>query len=222
MSLHYKIKFPSHKHPNQKNSPILVLLHGLGSNEEDLFSFAPMLDSSLMVVSPRAPLSYFGGYAWFSLDIMQMGSGAPVINSIEFENSRQLLISYLKELEQTYQPSKIILGGFSQGAMMSYAVALTRPDLTRHVLAMSGYVVKDIADKIPQSESLAGMQVLATHGTNDMVLPVFLARKTQEFMHKLPIKFEFYEYNMGHEVNQECFNKINSWINESISSEQID
>jgi len=193
----------------------------LGSNEEDLFSFAPMLNPNLMVVSPRAPISYFGGYAWFSLDIMQMSAGTPVINSSEFESSRELLINYLKELQQTYQPSKIILGGFSQGAMMSYAVALTRPDLTQNVLAMSGYVVKDVAEKIKNPDALSDTQIMATHGTNDIVLPIFLARKTQEFMRKLPLTFEFHEHVMGHEVNQDCFNKVNTWINEVISDERV-
>ncbi len=193
-------------------APLLLLLHGLGSNENDLFSFASQLDPRYLVVSVRAPLAYgYGGFAWFNLNFT---TGMPAADMIQFEQSRVKIMRFLEELQQQYEydPKKIILAGFSQGAMMSYAVALTHPEKIYGMIGMSGYVVKDLAPKIKNRDALKQLKILATHGTYDQVLPVFLGRSTRDFLQTLPVEFTYKEYPMAHEVNPACLNDVRQWL----------
>jgi phospholipase/carboxylesterase len=197
--------------------PLLILLHGLGSNEQDLFSFAPQLDPKFLIVSLRAPISiHYGGFAWFNLDFSR---GMPQANLQEFEDSGNLLVQEIDKIIQVYQadPHKVYLAGFSQGAMMSYAVALTHPQKIAGIVAMSGYVLHDIAPKITDKEGLKNLNVLVTHGVYDRVLPVFLGRATRDFLKTLPVKFSYKEYDMAHEVNYDCFVDVKRWLSEKIS-----
>src|SRR5262244_2545890 len=94
--------------------PLLLLLHGYGANEDDLFSLAPYLDERFMIVSPRAPVTLQPmSYAWFNLGFTQQGI---VINPEEIEGSRRLLHKFISEIVQIYQcdPNAVYLMGFSQ------------------------------------------------------------------------------------------------------------
>src|SRR3712207_4959386 len=108
--------------------PLLLLQHGVGSNEHDLFSLAPQLDDRLMILSVRAPnVRAPGSYAWFEVAFTPQG---PVINPQQAEASRQTLIQFIQQAAQGYgtDPKQVYLMGFSQSAIMSASVALTRPD----------------------------------------------------------------------------------------------
>jgi phospholipase/carboxylesterase len=83
-----------------KKPPLLILLHGVGSNEEDLFRFAPQLDEHVLVLSPRAPLTLqAGSYAWLHVDF---STGQPVIVVQEAEESRQRLSEFIDEAVTHY------------------------------------------------------------------------------------------------------------------------
>lgn len=197
--------------------PLLILLHGLGSNEQDLFSFSSQLDPKYLIVSLRAPMpSGFGGYAWFNLDFSR---GIPQVDLAQFESSRKLLVQEIEEITKLYNAdkNKVYLAGFSQGAMMSYAVALTQPKIIAGIVAMSGFVLENLAPKILDKKSLENLQILATHGVYDQVLPVFLGRATRDFLKTLPVKFIYHEYNMAHEVNFDCFAEVKQWLSRQVS-----
>lgn len=195
--------------------PLLLLLHGLGSNEQDLFSFAPHMDPRYRVVSVRAPRAYaYGGFAWFDI---HFGPGMPQPNRVHLAEARKVLLSFIEEVRIKYNPSRLYLGGFSQGAIMSYQTALTHPSLVSGVLAMSGYVLRD--DTLPSvaSEALKAMPIFATHGTHDQVLPVFLGRSTRDYLQSLQLTYTYREYPMGHEVNQACFEDCKSWLAQQVA-----
>src|SRR5690606_33828319 len=118
--LEYLLRKPK---SNIEHPPMLILLHGLGSNEKDLFQLADYLDDDYLIVFARAPYTYGNnGYKWYDLSFP---SGQPVHNSEQAEKSRLLLLDFVQELKQTHKvnENKIFLGGFSQGAIMSYSVA---------------------------------------------------------------------------------------------------
>src|SRR5215471_19838142 len=109
--------------------PLLLLLHGIGSNEHDLYGLAPFLDKRFLIISVRAPNTLGpGSYAWFEVEFAPQG---PVINPKQSEASLKTLITFIKETVTAYRadPKQVYLMGFSQGAIMSASVALTRPDL---------------------------------------------------------------------------------------------
>lgn len=196
-------------------APLLILLHGLGSNENDLFSFAPHLDPRYRILSVRAPRSYtYGGYAWF--DIM-FDQALPRPNAGQLAEARQTVVAFLKEVQEAYRPSRIYLAGFSQGAIMSYLTALAHPTLVSGVLAMSGYIIKtpdlpSVADK-----TLKALPIFATHGINDRVLPVFLGRTTHQYLQSLQLNVTYREYPMGHEVSPACFEDCKNWLAQQVA-----
>ena len=200
-------------------APLLVLLHGLGSNENDLFSFAPHLDPRYHILSVRAPRSYaYGGFAWFDILFDQP---LPRPNETQLAEARQTLLSFLQEVKEIYHSSRIYLAGFSQGAIMSYLTALTHPTLVSGVLAMSGYVIKTPDLPSVANDTLKALPIFATHGTNDRVLPIFLGRTTHQYLQSLQLNVTYREYPMGHEVNAVCFEDCRSWLAEQVADIQI-
>src|SRR5690554_83520 len=126
LSLYHLIQEP--KNPSSK-APLLIMLHGYGSNEQDLFSFASELPEDLFIISLRAPvrLEQFG-FAWFEIN-WNGGSG-------KYGDDQQALISrdavanFIDEAVAAYpvDPKRVTLVGFSQGTMLSLSVALTYPE----------------------------------------------------------------------------------------------
>lgn len=192
--------------------PLLLLLHGVGSNEHDLFGLVPYLDKRFLIISARAPNTLGpGSYAWFEVDFTSQG---PVINPAQAEASRQTLIAFLDEAIKAYgaDPKQVYLMGFSQGAIMSASVALTRPELVAGVVLMSGRVLPEIQPLIASNEELTGLPFLVVHGTADMVLPISYGRASRQLLSTLPVKLTYHEYRMGHEVSQESLADVTAWL----------
>src|ERR1700682_3646676 len=125
LSLVHNVREP--KHESSGLSPLLLLLHGIGSNEDDLFSLSPYLDERLLIVSARAPIVMGpGSFGWFNIEFTARGLVADVAQA---EQSRLLLLRFLDEIVGTYPVDRdcIFLAGFSQGAMMSLSIALCSP-----------------------------------------------------------------------------------------------
>ena len=213
-SLKYLEREPTQQSTN--SAPLLILLHGLGSNEQDLFSFAPHLDPKLRVLSVRAPRTYaYRGFAWFDIDFSRK---VPQPNQVQMGESRQQLLSFLSEVRECFRPPRIYLGGFSQGAIMSYSIALMQPDLLSGVLAMSGYIIKDSSLPTTASAPLKDLPIFATHGLYDHVLPVFLGRSTRDYLQSLQLNVTYREYPMAHEVSPTCFEDCRDWLSQQIAN----
>src|SRR5215216_7137588 len=136
--------------------PLLLLLHGYGSNERDLVGLAPYLDPRFQIVSARAPHSLMpDGYSWFEIGWTATDI---TINFQQAEQSRALLIGFIAEVLAAYggDPAQVYLLGFSQGAIMSASVALTEPELVAGTVLMSGRIPEQIRPQIAATERLAG------------------------------------------------------------------
>ena len=214
LSLEYLERKPAAA--SQHSTPLLILLHGLGSNEQDLFSFAPHLDARYQILSVRAPRPYaYRGFSWFDIDFSQ---GVPQPNRMQMKESQQLLLSFVEDARRAYHASHVYLAGFSQGAIMSYSLALAHPTIVSGILAMSGYIIKDSSLPTTASDSLKALPIFATHGIYDQVLPVFLGRSTQEYLQSLALNVIYREYPMAHEVSPACFNDCKDWLSKQIAS----
>lgn len=193
---------------NQPGGPLLVLLHGLGSNERDLMAFAPYLDPRLTVVGFRAPRPYgFGGFAWFDIEWLPEGK---VIDEDQAEESRSILIANIERLRTELSPSRVIVGGFSQGAMMSLGVALSRPDLVDGVLMMSGRGLPRFLATPPSA--IQNVPFFVQHGVEDEVLPIEDGREVRDALQGLGVPLEYREYPMGHEVNMNSLQDAIQWV----------
>jgi len=194
------------------STPLLLLLHGVGSNEYDLFGLAPYLDKRFLIISVRAPYTMeVDSFAWFEVNFTPQG---PIIQPEQAEASRNRMITFLNEAVAAYgaDPQQVYLMGFSQGAIMSASVALTRPELVAGVVLMSGRILPQIEPLVAAPEKLKGLPVLVVHGTSDGVLPVNNGRDSQKTLSVLPVDLLYREYPMGHEVSRESLADVTSWL----------
>lgn len=198
--------------------PLLLLLHGVGSNEDDLYGLAPFFDERFLVISARAPNTLGpGSYAWFEVDFTSQG---PIINPEQAEASRQTLITFLGEAVAAYgaDPKQVYLVGFSQGAIMSASVSLTQPEIVAGAVLMSGRILPEIRPLIADPERLEELPFLVVHGIDDIVLPIVHGRASRELLSSLPVGLTYHEYKMGHEVSQESLADVTAWLSSQLDS----
>lgn len=202
-----------------ENPPLLIMLHGYGSNDQDLFSFAPELQKELLIVSARAPLTLgFGSYAWYSINFdAEKGKFS---NLEEARNSIEQIESFVDEIIEKYKvnTNKVFLLGFSQGSILSYAVSLKNPTKIQHVVALSGYINSELIPKDLTKEKLMNLDFFISHGTVDQVLPIEWSRKSLPILENLEVDFEYKEYPVGHGVNPQNFKDFKSWIKERLKN----
>lgn len=205
-SLHYVVRKSKKQ---SKNSPLLVMLHGYGSNELDLFSFAEELQDELTIVSARAPLEMMmGGYAWYTIHWDAVDGKFSDIK--EAKESLILIDYFISDLIKQYKPKKVFLLGFSQGAILSYAYSFNYPNKVNHIIALSGYVNSEMLPK--ELNNNIHTDYYASHGSVDQVLPVDLARQSIPFLKDLGLNVEYSEYPVGHGVAPQNFYSFKNWI----------
>jgi len=201
--------------PRQRSEnppPLLILLHGYGSNEADLFGLAPYLDPRFLIVSARAPYKLMhGSYAWFEIDWTANGM---TIDPAQADASRKLVTEFIGAATGAYgaDPSRIYLCGFSQGAILSSSVALTTPELVAGTVLMSGRVPDELKSLIAPAARLANKPFLVVHGVYDTVLPIQNGRASRAILEKLPIELTYREYPMAHEVSAESLADVTTWL----------
>lgn len=208
--LKYLVREPKIK---SENPPLIILLHGFGSNEQDLFALAEHLPGNFLVVSARAPNTLGeGSYAWYHADF---STQKPVYNKEEAEKSRNTIIQFIEELKQKHQfdEKQVYLCGFSQGGIMSYSVGLTKPDLIKGIAVMSGRLLEDVKPLIVKNEKLKQLNIFISHGTNDPVLNIQNARDAVAYLKSLNLNPTYKEYNEEHTISNQMLNDLVSWLN---------
>ena len=210
LSLRYLIREP--KVQKDKN-PLLLLLHGYGSNEEDLFSFAQELPEEYYVISAQAPYALQPyGYAWYAINFdADMNKFSDNDQAVE---SRERIVQFLDELIGKYpiDQNDITLIGFSQGSILSYSIALSYPEKINRVVALSGYLNEEILKENYQNNDFSKLKFFVSHGSADQVIPVEWARKTPEFLNRIGVKNIYFEYPVGHGVAPKNFFDFKNWL----------
>ncbi len=198
-------------------APVLLLLHGFGSNEHDLMGLSPYLDERFHMVSARAIYDLGFGYAWYYL------YGVP--GSLQHDDasrarSLEVLTQFIEELpaRMGIEASSIYLLGFSQGAVMSLNVALTAPHLVSGVIAISGWLDKQITEQI-EPQTLKDQNFLVMHGTMDDLIPVSGSRQIRDYLQPTLARLAYYEYPIGHSIHPDALGVIKQWLAERIDGE---
>ncbi len=210
LSLEYKIREPKIK---LDKNPLLLLLHGYGSNEEDLFSFASELPETYYIISARAPHDLqYGSYAWYAINFD--ADQNKFSDHEQAKVSRDLIVTFIEELIHNYpiDAKDITLIGFSQGSILSYAVALSNPEKIKKVVALSGYVSEPILAENYKTNNFSNLSIFASHGTVDQVIPLEWAQKTKPFLDSLGIQSVYKEYPVGHGVAPQNFYDFKNWL----------
>lgn len=208
LSLYHVIRESSLK----DNAPLLILFHGYGSDENDLFSFASELPKELFIISARAPYPMEPyGNAWYAINFdADKGKWSDNEQAIK---SRDLIAKFIDEVIVEYPVNKdnVSLLGFSQGTILSYAVALSYPEKINNIIALSGYINEDLFETQPEA-NYKHLNFYCSHGSVDQVIPVDWARKSPEFLTALNIKHKYSEFPVGHGVAPQNFYELKEWL----------
>lgn len=211
--LHHCIVEP--RESKTKSHPALVLLHGRGADEEDLLGLSSYLDRRFLVIAVRAPypFPYSGGFTWYDADIV--GTPDPEM----FRSSYEKLSAFVSDALERYPIDKrqLYLLGFSMGTVMSYALALTRPELYRGVVANSGYIAEGTHLTYLWKE-LEHAEFFVAHGTGDPVIPVQAARRARVLLEDAHAQLEYREYPMGHEISEQGMQEFSAWLTRHVDA----
>lgn len=203
MELQYLIREPENI---TSKTPILFMLHGYGSNEEDLFSFRETLPKDWILVSFRAPRdTQFEGYSWYDINF---NNPDEFVNVEQAEESIKMLLEAIMSVTNRYglTENETHLCGFSQGGVLSYALALRYSELFSKVAIMSAYPEeKLLTDIVKDKKKLEKLRFFISHGTDDAVIPLEWGRKAADLLYDLSCYFTFREYMNGHGVNQKNY-----------------
>jgi phospholipase/carboxylesterase len=216
LALEYLIREPKVK---ADKNPLILLLHGYGSNEQDLFSFASELPEEYYVISARAPYDLqYGSYAWYAINFDADENKFSDHN--QAMQSRDIIANFIDELLKNYpiDSKQVALLGFSQGTILSYAVALSYPEKVQRVVALSGYLNEEIITENYKKNDFSTLQIFVSHGSVDQVIPISWARKAPGILDSLHIPNVFKEYQVGHGVAPQNFADLKNWLENTKSS----
>ena len=217
-TLHYIAIEPDGYDPARKY-PMIILLHGFGAHMGDLASLAPAIDANGYVyIFPNAPIPFeigpgATGYGWtYPRRIPQELRRADDVDSVV-----DMLATLVDEVTEHYatEPGEIILGGFSQGGMMTYRYGLPNPGKFKGLVALSAVVPEEdtMRERLPADRS---QPIFVAHGTADMVIEVQMARDTREFLLAEGYAPVYHEYPMAHEISQQTLTDLAAWIKNTL------
>jgi phospholipase/carboxylesterase len=220
-TLVHKIRQPAERGTGAH--PALILLHGMGTSEDDLLPLADCLDPRFFVISVRAPYLYEGEsgcYTWY--DVRQIGKDIGLPNPQQFEESRNRLEQFIRDVKQHYPVDgrRVFLLGFSMGSVIALALSLTKPELIRGVIAHSGYIREDTKFEFAW-ECLQSLSAFMAHGMDDPVIPVRLARRARDLLKNANVNLTYREYPIAHTISEQSLHDLSDWLEERLSLPEI-
>src|SRR5215207_2977582 len=189
----------------------VVLLHGFGAPGDDLVALAEAIDAPVRFVFPEAPLELGGVYgnarAWWLLDLARLEDelrrGVPRDRRTEIPDGlpavRATLLRLLEQVESRLPTNRLVLGGFSQGAMLALDVALHREQPPAGLILMSGTLLAE-SEWEPRMKTLTGVPVLQSHGRADGLLPFGVAEVLRDKLRAAGAQVDWHEFIGGHEI----------------------
>jgi phospholipase/carboxylesterase len=195
---------------------LLVLHHGRGADEYDLLPLADVLDPerTLHVVTPRGPLTVPGwpGNHWYVVPRV----GFP--DHETFQSAYSALTEFHDELRQRtgISAARTVLGGFSMGSVMSYALSLgaERP-APAGILAFSGFIPV-VEGWAPQLEDRTALRAFVAHGRDDPVISVEFARRARELLSAGGLDVDYREFAGGHEIDSAQLPAASEWLSATL------
>ena len=192
---------------------LLVLMHGVGSNEQDLFGLAPYIPETFHVVSLRAPYRMGpNANAWFEFGVNPDGSRT--IDEEQEIASRALVVQTVEALTRQLNvpASRVIVGGFSQGGIMSLSVLLTKPELVAGAMALHSRLLPEVLSQIAPASAFAGKQLWVSQGLQDNVIPVANGHFIVKQVEPLGLNLTYREFEGAHEIRPQELTTLVAWL----------
>ncbi len=215
--LAYLVNEPAKK---SDKTPVLIMLHGYGANEEDLFDIAKAIDPRFMTFSLRGtfPKSQ-GGFCWYELAIGQDGQFQYDYKQVQESNAK--IRSFISQACKAYQldSSQVFLMGFSQGAIMSYELASSFPAKIKGVVALSGRLMQETKQLKTDWTKVAHVKFFIGHGLSDNLIKVAEAEKAFAFFDEKKVtELTYKTYEIPHSISGAELNDVKAWLLKAITA----
>ncbi|WP_134683667.1 alpha/beta hydrolase [Brevibacillus migulae] len=206
----YELRRPQQIVPNQ-TYPALFVMHGMGSNEQDLLSLVEELKEQVYIFSIRGHLEQPPGYAYFTIQ----GLGKPHRDAFDLAVGK--MTSFIDYATQQYpiDQNRLYLLGFSQGAILSMTLGLALGDRIKGIIALSGYIPAFVKEDYAV-KPVNHLSLFISHGVYDPVLPYEWGVENQVHFKKLGAAVSFHTYQEGHTVSLQNYQDFMKWIQESL------
>jgi len=209
-SLQYLLVEPDGYNPD-KQYPVMILMHGFGAHMGDLAGLCPAISrTGYVYVCPNAPMAIqldvgMSGYAW-----TPPGDAQTKEDLEKASEAVEVLVNEITD-NLNVSPREMILGGFSQGGMMTYSVGLANPELFCGLVVLSGMISENevLTDILPSGTS---PELFIAHGEKDSIVSIDRARNAKTFLEKEGYSPQYHEYDMAHEITQELIDDLVPWV----------
>lgn len=213
--------------------PLVLLLHGFGAPGDDLVPLADALSvpAGTRFVFPEGPLSLSFGpgnaRAWWLIDMARLAQDRAAGRVRDLSQDipkglvpvRETMLSFLKEIEQRFDadPKKTVLGGFSQGAMLSCDLMLHTDRPYAGLVQLSGTL---LAQPIwgPLLPKRKGLPVFQSHGVQDEILPYAGAERLRDTLAHAGLSVEWHNFRRGHEIPRVVLQRLGPFITKAVTS----
>ncbi|MDR9861158.1 alpha/beta hydrolase [Pseudomonas baetica] len=206
------LKYIAQVHPDADPRPLVIFLHGYGSNEADLIGMKFQLPAHYNYLSAQAPLALGEGrYQWFR----KKGEGAYNGETDDLKASGQKLRDFVAQAAKKYHvaPDKVYLIGFSQGAMMTYEVGLRPPVAVGGIAALSGRLLPVLKAELKSGQQPLPLNIFIGHGTADNQVPYHDGTEAAALLQKRAYKPQFHAYpGVGHSISAAELRDLNAWL----------
>jgi phospholipase/carboxylesterase len=214
------------------SGPVVILLHGFGAPGDDLVSLADVLHvpASTRFVFPEGPLSLSFGpmdaRAWWLIDMARIAADQAAGRIRDLSNeipkglapARETMLAFLKEIEQEFgaDPRKTILGGFSQGAMLSCDLMLRTTQPYAGLIQLSGTLLatQEWASLLQKRK---GLPVFQSHGMQDALLPYVGAERLRDTLTHAGLSVEWHSFRGGHEIPRSILQRLGPFITKAVT-----
>lgn len=195
------------------NAPVIIMLHGYGSDENDLFSFATELPEQYAIIALKAPIPMQPyGNAWYNIYFDD--TNGKFSDDEQAIKSRDLISKVIDEITTSYpvDATAVTLLGFSQGTILSLAVGLSYPQKLKNIIGLSGYINEGILHESYRTNDFSHLAIYSSHGSVDQVISADWARKTKPVLDNLGIENSYSEFPVGHGVAPQNFYEFKEWL----------
>lgn len=211
--LRHLVRIPSGR-DDSESMPTVILIHGRGADMNDLAELAAMFDTAggARFVFPNAPKA-FEPYPGMSFGWTWFEGWPPEPDSVD--ESRRVLLEFVDDFVARHPTSRLVLGGFSQGAMMSLDAGLRTSRELAGIICMSGGLYEH---DLPDLAARRHVPVLITHGSIDDVVAVNYARRARRVLEDAGFDVEYHEYPMGHQIVVEEIAVVKAFLERVLSA----
>jgi phospholipase/carboxylesterase len=214
------------------SGPVVILLHGFGAPGDDLVSLADVLHvpASTRFVFPEGPLSLSFGprdaRAWWLIDMARIAADQAAGRIRDLSNeipkglapARETMLAFLKEVEQKFgaDPRRTVLGGFSQGAMLSCDLMLRTAQPYAGLIQLSGTLLAK-QEWTPLLQKRKGLPVFQSHGMQDELLPYVGAERLRDTLIHAGLSVEWHNFRGGHEIPRTVLQRLGPFITKAVT-----